>query len=247
MDDAVGTLLDTLDRLNLSQNTLVVFTSDNGGNMYNTVAGESPTSNRPLRGGKATMFEGGVRVPCIVAWPGVVQSNSKSDARIQTEDYFPTLIEALGLQKAPGQLFDGVSVLRAWKGDTTFTRPPTFTYFPHDPGVPDWMPPAVAVHDGDWKLIRIFYHGENNQHRYQLYNLKQDIGETNNLAAQEATRVKELDAKIEAFLAETKAVLPKLNPNFDPSKYDPKEEGIQRSDTKTPKASKGKPQGKNKK
>jgi hypothetical protein len=75
-------------------------------------------------------------------------------------------------------------------------------------------------------LIRIFYHGENNQHRYQLYNLKQDISETKNLAAQEPERVKELDAKIEAFLTETKAVLPKLNPNFDPSKYDPKEEGV---------------------
>jgi arylsulfatase A-like enzyme len=226
MDDAIGTLLDTLDRLDLSKNTLVIFTSDNGGNMYNTVAGVAPTSNRPLRGGKATMFEGGVRVPCIVAWPGVVQAESKSDARVQTEDYFPTLIEALGLQKAPGQIFDGVSVLPAWKGDQTFTRPPTFTYFPHDPGVPDWMPPSVAVHDGDWKLIRIFYHGEDNQHRYQLYNLKQDIGETNNLAAQEPIRVKELDAKIEAFLTETKAVLPKINPNFDPSKYDPKEEGV---------------------
>jgi len=247
MDDAVGTLLDTLDRLDLSKNTLVIFTSDNGGNMYNTVAGDVPTSNRPLRGGKATLFEGGVRVPCIVAWPGVVQAAATSDARVQTEDYFPTLIEALGLKKVPDQLFDGVSVLRAWKGDTTFTRPATFTYFPHDPGVPDWMPPSVAVHDGEWKLIRIFYHGENNQHRYQLYNLKQDLSEKTNLAAQEPARVKELDAKIEAFLTETKAVLPKLNPNFDPSKYDPKEEGIQKLDTKTPKASKGKPQGKIKK
>jgi len=232
MDDAVGTLLDTLDRLDLSKNTLVIFTSDNGGNMYSKVAGDVPTSNRPLRGGKATMFEGGVRVPCIVAWPGVVQTSSRSDARVQTEDYFPTLIEALGLQKAPDQLFDGVSVLRAWKGDTTFTRPATFTYFPHDPGVPDWMPPSVAVHDGEWKLIRIFYHGENNQHRYQLYNLKQDLGEKTNLAAQEPARVKELDAKIESFLTETKAVLPKLNPNFDPSKYDPKEEGVSKMNAK---------------
>lgn len=246
MDDAVGTLLDALDRLDLAKNTLVIFTADNGGNMYNDVEGESPTSNRPLRGGKATMFEGGVRVPCMVSWPGVVKAGSRSDARVQTEDYFPTLIEAFGLQKAPGQIFDGVSVLPAWKGDPSFTRPPTFTYFPHDPGVPDWMPPAVAVHDGDWKLIRIFNHGENNLHRYQLYNLKEDLSETNNVAAKEPSRVKELDAKIEAFLADTKAVLPKINPAFDPSKYDPKEEGIQKPKAKATPKQKATPSAKDK-
>jgi hypothetical protein len=235
--------MDALDRLGLSKNTLVVFTADNGGNMYNEVDGESPTSNRPLRGGKATMFEGGVRVPCIISWPGVVKAGSTSDVRVQTEDYFPTFIEALGLQKVPGQIFDGVSVFPAWKGDTAFMRAPTFTYFPHDPGVPDWMPPAVAVHDGDWKLIRIFNHGENNQHRYQLYNLKIDLSETNNLALLEPVRVKELDAKIEAFLVDTKAVLPRVNPVFDPSKYDPKEEGVQKPKVKTPQASKTKDEG----
>ncbi len=243
MDDAVGTLMDALDRLDLAKNTLVVFTADNGGNMYNEVDGESPTSNRPLRGGKATMFEGGVRVPCIISWPGVVKAGAKSDVRVQTEDYFPTFIEAFGLQKAPGQIFDGVSVLPAWKGDAAFVRGPTFTYFPHDPGVPDWMPPAVAVHDGDWKLIRIFNHGENNQHRDQLYNLKNDLSETNNLAGLEPVRVKELDAKIEAFLVDTKAVLPRVNPAFDPSKYDPKEEGIQKPKAKAQQASKSKDDG----
>jgi arylsulfatase A-like enzyme len=243
MDDAVGTLMDALDRLDLSKNTLVVFTADNGGNMYNEVEGESPTSNRPLRGGKATMFEGGVRVPCIISWPGVVKAGAKSDVRFQTEDYFPTFIEAFGLQKAPGQIFDGVSVLPAWKGDTAFVRAATFTYFPHDPGVPDWMPPAVAVHDGDWKLIRIFNHGENNQHRYQLYNLKDDLSETNNLAALEPARVKDLDAKIEAFLVDTKAVLPRINPAFDPAKYDPKEEGVQKPKAKATPSPKGQDAG----
>jgi hypothetical protein len=211
--------------------------------MYNDVDGESPTSNRPLRGGKATMFEGGVRVPCIISWPGVVKAGAKSDVRVQTEDYFPTFIEAFGLQKAPGQIFDGVSVLPAWKGDSAFVRAPTFTYFPHDPGVPDWMPPAVAVHDGDWKLIRIFNHGENNQHRYQLYNLKNDLSETNNLASLEPVRVMELDGKIEAFLVDTKAVLPRVNPAFDPAKYDPKEEGVQKPKAKATPSPKGQDAG----
>ncbi|MEI7946401.1 MAG: hypothetical protein WCJ02_06880, partial [bacterium] len=108
---------------------------------------------------------------------------------------------------------------------------------------PDWMPPAVAVHDGDWKLIRIFNHGENSQHRYQLYNLKDDLSEKNNLAAVEPGRVKELDAKIEAFLVDTKAVLPRVNPAFDPSKYDPKEEGIQKPKVKAQPSPKGKDDG----
>ncbi|MCH5376233.1 MAG: sulfatase, partial [Planctomycetes bacterium] len=107
MDDAVGTLLDALDRLHLADRTLIVFTSDNGGNMYNEIDGTTPTSNAPLRGGKATMFEGGVRVPCIIAWPGVVQPGSRSDAIVQSEDYYPTLLDALGVEPQPGQRFDG--------------------------------------------------------------------------------------------------------------------------------------------
>jgi hypothetical protein len=85
MDDAIGTLLDGLDRLKLADNTIIVFTADNGGNMYNEVDGTTPTSNRPLRGGKATMFEGGTRVPCVVVWPGIATPGSRSDALVQSE------------------------------------------------------------------------------------------------------------------------------------------------------------------
>jgi arylsulfatase A-like enzyme len=94
MDDAVGTLLDALDRLQIADNTIIIFTSDNGGNMYNEVDGTTPTSNAPLRGGKATMFEGGTRVPCVIVWPGITAAGSRSDAIIQSEDYYPTLLEA---------------------------------------------------------------------------------------------------------------------------------------------------------
>ena len=87
MDDAVGTLLDTLDRLRLADKTILVFASDNGGNMYNTVDGTTPTSNAPLRGGKATVYEGGVRTPLVVVWPGVTRAGSRSDALVQSEDY----------------------------------------------------------------------------------------------------------------------------------------------------------------
>ncbi len=117
MDDTIGTLLDVLDRLKLADHTIIIFTSDNGGNMYNEIDGTTPTSNRPLRGGKATMFEGGTRVPCVVVWPGVTAAGSRSDAIIQSEDYYPTLLEGLALKPAEGQRFDGATILPALKGD----------------------------------------------------------------------------------------------------------------------------------
>ncbi len=226
MDDAIGTLLDALDHLKLADNTIIIFTADNGGNMYNEVDGTTPTSNRPLRGGKATMFEGGTRVPGVIVWPGVAAAGSRSDAIIQSEDYYPTLLAGLALKPAEGQRFDGASILPALKGDVLADKA-VFQYFPHNPGVPDWLPPAVSVHRGDWKLIRIFHGGENGTHRHLLFNLREDLGEKNNLAAQKPELVTELDAMIEKFLTDTKAVVPVPNPAFDPSKYHPELEGKQ--------------------
>jgi arylsulfatase A-like enzyme len=225
MDDAVGTLIDTLDRLEISDNTIIIFFSDNGGNMYNTVDNTTPTSNAPLRGGKASMFEGGVRVPMVVAWPGKVEPDTRNDSRVQSDDFYPTILDMLGIKPQPKQKFDGVSFLPALEGKP-HQRKPSFTYFPHDPPVPDWIPPSISVHDGDWKLIRIFHGGEDGAHRYKLFHLKQDIGEKNNLADQQPEQIKRLDALIESFLEETKTVRPIANPNFNPAKYDPSQEGV---------------------
>lgn len=224
MDDAIGTLLDTLDRLKIADRTIIIFTSDNGGNMYNEIDGTTPTSNAPLRGGKASMFEGGTRVPCVIAVPGITKPGSRIAAVIQSEDYYPTLLDVLGLKPAAGQRFDGISILPALKGGT-LERDAIFQFFPHDPPVPDWLPPSVSVHRGDWKLIRIFHGGENGAHRHLLFNLVEDLGETNNLAAKEPALVAELDALIEKFLSDTKAVVPIANPAFDPAKYKPEDEG----------------------
>lgn len=224
MDDAIGTLLDTLDRLQLTDNTIIIFTADNGGNMYNEVDGEVPTSNAPLRGGKATMFEGGTRVPAVVVVPGVTPPSSRSDALVQSEDYYPTLLDVLGLKPSPGQLFDGASIVPALKGNPLDGKT-IFQYFPHNPGVPDWLPPAVSVHQGDWKLIRIFHGGERGAHRHLLFNVRDDLGEKNNLAAAKPDLVVELDALIEKFLMETQAVVPVPNPAFDPARYHPEDEG----------------------
>ena len=226
MDDAIGTLIDTLDRLRIADNTIIIFTSDNGGNMYNEVDGTTPTSNAPLRGGKATIFEGGTRVPCVVVWPGITTAGTRSSAIVQSEDYYPTLLSGLSIKPATDQKFDGVSILPALKGDPLDGKT-VFQFFPHNPGVPDWLPPAVSVHRGDWKLIRIFHGGEKGAHRYLLFNLRDDLSEKTNLAAQKPGLVTELDNLIEKFLADTKAVVPIANPAFDPAKYDPELEGKQ--------------------
>jgi arylsulfatase A-like enzyme len=224
MDDAIGTLLDALDRLKLAENTIIIFTSDNGGNMYNAVDETTPTSNRPWRGGKATLFEGGTRVPCVIVWPGVTQPGARSDAMIQSEDYYPTLLAGLNLPQAPELIQDGKNFLPVLKGETP-AETPKFQYFPHSPGVPDWLPPAVSVHRGEWKLIRIFHGGDNGAHRHQLYHLGEDPGETKNLAQSKPELVAELDALIEAFLTKNQAVRPVPNPSFDPAKYRPELEG----------------------
>jgi len=124
------------------------------------------------------------------------------------------------------QQFDGVSILPALKGES-FERGAVFQYFPHSPGVPDWLPPCVSVHRDDWKLIRIFHGGGNGLHRYMLFNLRDDIGEQNNLAAAKPELVAELDNLIELFLAKTNAIVPVPNPAFNPSQYKPEFEGKQ--------------------
>lgn len=226
MDDAVGTLLDTLDRLKIADNTIIIFTSDNGGNMYNEVEGARPTSNAPLRGGKATTFEGGIRVPCVISIPGTVAGATRNNTIIQSCDFYPTLLEVLGMKPLSGQIFDGVSIVPALKGQTMENKP-IFTYFPHNPPVPDWQPPSVVVHQGDWKLIRLFFQGENGAHRWKLFNLREDEGEKNDLAAKQPERVKQMDALVEKFLSDTHAVQPTLNPAFKASAYHPEAEGVQ--------------------
>ena len=223
MDDAVGTLLGALDRLELSENTVILFASDNGGNMYNEVDGTTPTSNAPLRGGKATMWEGGVRGPAIVVYPDHVRPGTGSNEIIQSCDFYPTVLQLAGIESQ--QSFDGISIVPALKGGV-LQREAIFTYFPHQTRVPDWLPPSVSIHAGDWKLIRVFHGISPGKHSYSLFNLKNDLGERVNLAADNPRRVEELDKLITQFLIETRAVVPLPNPRFDPTRYDPKAIGM---------------------
>jgi arylsulfatase A-like enzyme len=214
LDEAVGRLLDTLDALDLSRRTIVVFFSDNGGNMYNRVEGIPPTSNRPLRGGKATLFEGGTRVPCAVIWPGKVKPGSTSDALLSSTDFYPTILEMLGLDPQPGQHFDGVSQVPTLLGRRA-PRQTAYCFFPHYTPATGNIPGAW-VRRGDWKLIRFFCDGPSQANRVELYNLRKDMGETKDLASDRPRTVKRLDALLSAFLRDTRAVLPKPNPAYSP-------------------------------
>jgi arylsulfatase A-like enzyme len=235
LDDAIGKLLDEIDRSGIAENTAIIFFSDNGGNMYNGISetlpnGEkfltSPTSNTPLRGGKATMYEGGIRVPCVIVWPGMTKPGTTSDAVIQSTDFYPTILKQLSIKKPENYVVDGEDISPAVKGEP-FDRKPIITYFPHQPPVPQWLPASVSVHEGDWKLIRLFGMAKDGTNQHRLYNLKWDIGEANDLADAYPNKVKELDGYISRHLEDAKTVVPVPNPAFDSSKYTPGEYGIQ--------------------
>jgi energy-coupling factor transporter ATP-binding protein EcfA2 len=144
LDDAVGTLLDAIDAKGIADRTVIVFYSDNGGNMYNGIRetgvdGETyitaPTSNAPLRGGKATMFEGGIRVPCVICWPGVTEPGSRSDELIQTSDFYPTFLNQLGIAMPANHAIDGIDITPALKGGHLGPRG-DLHLFPALPAVP---------------------------------------------------------------------------------------------------------------
>ncbi len=222
LDDAVGRLLDTLDELKLADRTLVVFTSDNGG--WHNVAKEATnnpafagipvTSNAPLRSGKASNYEGGTRVPLVVAWPQKIAAAAKSDALFQSTDFFPTLLDACGLKPQAGQRFDGVSQMPALLG-TGAPREVMFSHFPHGGRADiEGFLPGTWVRRGDWKLIRFHAANDDGSDRLELYNLAADLGETKNLAAEKQELAAELNTLIAGFLKDTDAVVPKLNPAY---------------------------------
>ena len=225
MDDAIGSLLDAVDAAGIAEQTAIIFVSDNGGNMHSSVDDTIPTDNFPLRGGKATMYEGGIRVPCVVVWPGVTQPGTRSDEIIQTSDFYPTLLNQLGIAIPADHPVDGMDISSALGGGP-LDRKGIVTYFPSPPPVPNWLPPAISLHAGDWKLIRLFHQGEQGAHAYRLYNLAEDIGEQNNLAGQRPERVQEMDRVIEAHIQETGGVVPVPNPKFDPAQYRPELIGV---------------------
>ncbi len=199
LDENVGRLLRTIDELGLTKNTIIVFFSDNGGVHFREVEGAPVTSNAPLRGGKATLYEGGTREPCIIVWPGVVTPGSRSDALISSIDFHPTLLEMAGLRPKEGLNFDGISIVPALRGER-LRRDTIFCHFPHYTPATGNVPGA-RVRKGDWKLIRFYADND-------------DLGETNNLAGGMPAKVKELNALLDGFLRDTQAVVPRPNSSY---------------------------------
>ena len=224
MDDAIGSLLDAVDEAGIADETVLIFVSDNGGNMYSKLDGIFQRTITPLRGGKGSMCEGGIRVPCVVAWPGITKKATRSEEIIQTSDFYPTILNQLGIQIPSDHKVDGLDISPALAGEKIH-RKGIITYFPDHAMVPDWVPTAISLHSGDWKLLRLFHQGEKGAHDYLLYNLTEDIGEKNNLADQYPERVKAMDLVLENAIQETGGLVPVPNPNFDPAQYRPEQIG----------------------
>ncbi len=208
MDQAVGKVLDRLDALGLRENTLVIFTSDNGG--LSTSEGW-PTSNMPLRAGKGWMYEGGLRVPLLVRWPQLTRPGTQVHSPVTSPDFFPTLLEAAATRGA-GVDVDGVSFLPALRGQAPAERA-MFWHYPHYGN--QGGAPASAIRRGSWKLIEWLEDGS-----IELFDLSRDIGETRELSPTHPTRARQLLAELKAWRTKVGAQLPRPNPNYDPAAPD---------------------------
>jgi uncharacterized sulfatase len=209
MDAAVGKLLRAMDDLDLRKNTLVIFTSDNGGlvRRYDQ-AGPIVSSQVPLRGEKGTVYEGGVRVPMIVRWPGVVAPGRETSEPVFSGDLWPTIVTAAGMGVDPGTV-DGVNLVPLLEGEGSIGREAIYFHYPHY----HHMDPAGAVRAGPWKLIEHFDDGE-----LELYNLHDDLGETTNLADTQHRIAQELQQGLATWRESVGARMPIENSDFDPAR-----------------------------
>ena len=201
MDQAVGQVLAALDRLGLSENTAIFFMSDNGG--LSTSEGH-PTSNLPLRAGKGWLYEGGIREPMIVKWPGHGTAGSLCDAPVISTDFYPTMLEMAGLPLREQQHADGVSLTPLLTQEEMLPSRNLYWHYPHYGN--QGGSPSAAIRAGDWKLIEFFEDG-----RLELYNLREDLSEQHNLAAAMPEKAQELAGRLHAWQQEVDARFPTPN------------------------------------
>ncbi|MDP6635749.1 MAG: sulfatase [Phycisphaerae bacterium] len=199
LDENVGRILRWLDEKKLRKDTIIVFTSDNGGF-------HKATTNRPLRGHKGSLYDGGIRVPWIMQWPGVTKGGAVCNKPVISSDFYPTLLEMTGQPLRPKQHLDGVSLAPLLKGDSDLDRGAIIWFYPH------YLPrhhaePGSAIRIGDWKFIQ-FYEKD----RRELYNLKNDIGEKNNLLTRMPEKAAKMKATLDAMLKQHGAKIPAPDP-----------------------------------
>lgn len=208
IDKSVGNITKLLSTLGIEKNTIVIFTSDNGG--LSTTKNAGPTSNLPYRSGKGWLYEGGIRVPLIISYPGTVKAGSISNEPTMSTDFYPTMLQLAGSPLQPELHKDGVSLVPLLKQSGGLNRPDLYWHYPHYHGS-TWTPGA-AVRSGDWKLIA-FYETDT----YELYNLKADPYEKQNKATERKDLVESLKAKLKKWQQETGAKMPVPNIAYDPN------------------------------
>ena len=202
VDESVGRILGRLEDLGLAENTVVIFMSDNGG--LSTLAGErvGPTTISPLRAGKGWLYEGGIRVPMMIRWPGQVRAGGETDVPVQSTDFFPTMVEMAGASAQPAGPLDGSSLVPLLTGSGELSRDAIFWHFPHYHG--SGNRPSGAVRMGRWKLVEWFEDGA-----VELYDLESDPGEKVDLAGTESERVWELLDRLRTWREEVGANMPR--------------------------------------
>lgn len=226
VDESVGRILALLDELKLADNTVLVFSSDNGGvggyTREGIKKGGDVTDNTPLRSGKGSLYEGGTRVPFIARWPGIIKPGSECNVPTIHVDVFPTFAALAGAKMPGNQPHDGESLVPLFqRADASLQRTAIFQHFPGYLGAGEntWRTtPVSLVQSGDWKLMEYL---EDN--RLELYNLKDDIGETQNLATSQPDKAKELHGLLTAWRKDINAPMPQ--PNNAPAEPAPKKKG----------------------
>ncbi|MBT4799321.1 MAG: sulfatase [Verrucomicrobia bacterium] len=198
LDDSMGKIFSTLESLGLAKKTVVVFCSDNGGL-------QKITSNRPYRGAKGNLYEGGILVPLILRWPDKVAAGTSTDVKVLSSDFFPTFLELAGLDLQPKSHQDGLSFASILTGKSMPSRP-LFWHFPHR------GTPSSAIIKGDWKLIH-FIETES----YELYNLKKDPSERKDLFESQQQKSLQLIALLKEHLQETNSQMMHPNPSWEKS------------------------------
>ena len=209
LDQSVGRIVAAIDSAGLAKNTMILFLSDNGG-LEHEQNGRIVTSNKPLRGEKGTLYEGGIRIPAIARWSEQIPANSQCDTPSITMDVHPTLLELASTKLANDQPCDGVSLiplLRDPKADQK--RDTLYWHLPHY----HHSTPASAMRQNDWKLVEFFETGES-----ELYDLRNDLSEQHNLAAAQPDRVAKMKLTLQAWRNQVGARMPEPNPNYDPQR-----------------------------
>lgn len=209
-DTAVGRVLRKLDDLDLTARTVLIFTSDNGGLTAPEFEKRPVTSNAPLREGKGHVYEGGIRVPLIVRWPGVTKRGSTCATAVSSVDYYPTLLEIAGARDAPGHTPDGTSIVPLLKGGA-LRRDALYWHYPHYSN--QGGAPGGAIRQDRYKLIEFY-----DDKHVELYDLSKDIGERNDLARRMPEKAAAMRRSLEEWRRAVAADMPKPNPDYDPKR-----------------------------